>query len=477
MRSFWIRIFATFWIIEILTIAALVSLRGSLENFTLHPLSEKALTSMAFSAEEAYQAGQCNELNPLLSRFERVYKVTPHLFDESEHVVCSQAVSRAVQRAADGSHVFGLRHVAEIMRGVTPSRNGQIVAAIRINPDQNVPYTFVVETAQIPSWLFRFKGELAIFAAILFSGILSALLARILVRPIGQLRRTAVELASGNLKARANSTKRETSKGDEVVALVHDFNRMADQIESLMGMQKQLIRDVSHELRSPLSRLSVALELLREDTNEQSMVHVERIERETERLNRLIGQMLELSRIEATEGVGIRTELVQLEEIVREVVSNAAYEAGSRDCHVRAALRDRVTVRANPELLSSAIENLVRNGIRYTHAGTDVLVTLVRQRHDGADVVRLTVRDFGPGVPEDKIPSLRMPFYRVDPARSNETGGTGVGLAIADRAVRLHGGSLALRNHPEGGLEVTMLLPIEAPVLDEAIQTAAATTA
>ena len=296
MRSFWIRIFATFWIIEILTIAALVSLRGSLENFTLHPLSEKALTSMAFSAEEAYQAGQCNELNPLLRRFERVYKVTPHLFDETGHVVCSQAVSQAVQRAADGSHVFGLRHVAEIMRGVTPSRNGQIVAAIRINPDQSAPYTFVVETAQIPSWLFRFKGELAIVAAILFSGILSALLARILVRPIGQLRRTAQELASGNLKARANSTKRHTSKGDEVVALVHDFNRMADQIESLVGVQKQLIRDVSHELRSPLSRLSVALELLREDTNEQSMVHVERIERETDRLNRLIGQMLELSR-------------------------------------------------------------------------------------------------------------------------------------------------------------------------------------
>ena len=477
MRSFWIRIFATFWIIEILTIAALVSMRGSLENFTLHPLSEKALTSMAFSAEEAYQAGQCNELNPLLSRFERVYKVTPHLFDETGHVVCSQAVSQAVQRAADGSHVFGLRHVAEIMRGVTPSRNGQIVAAIRINPDQSAPYTFVVETAQIPSWLFRFKGELAIVAAILFSGILSALLARILVRPIGQLRRTAQELASGNLKARANSTKRHTSKGDEVVALVHDFKRMADQIESLVGVQKQLIRDVSHELRSPLSRLSVALELLREDTNEQSMVHVERIERETDRLNRLIGQMLELSRMEATDGVGIRTELVQLEEIVREVVSNAAYEAGSRNCHVRAAIRDLVTVRANSELLSSAIENLVRNGIRYTHAGTDVLVTLERQRKEGVDVVRLTVRDFGPGVPEDKIPSLRMPFYRVDPARSNETGGTGVGLAIADRAVRLHGGSLALRNHPEGGLEVTVLLPIVNPVLDEAIQTAAATTA
>jgi two-component system sensor histidine kinase CpxA len=477
MRSFWIRIFATFWIIEILTVVAVVTMRGSLEDFTLHPVSEKALTSMAFSAEEAYQAGQCDELNPLLSRFVRVYKVTPHLFDDTGHSVCGDAVSPAVQRAADGSHSFGFKRVVEIMRGYAPSRNGQIVAAIRINPDQNTPFSFVVETTQIPAWSFRFRGELIVIAAILFSGILSAALARILVRPIGQLRHTARELAAGNLKARADSSKRHSSKGDEVVALVHDFNRMADQIESLLGMQKQLIRDVSHELRSPLSRLSVALELLREDTNEQSMVHVERIERETERLNRLIGQLLELSRMEATEGVGIRTESVQLEEIVREVVSNAAYEAGSRDCNVRAVIRDQVSLQANPELLASAIENVVRNGIRYTHAGTDVLVTLECERNDGATVVKLTVRDFGPGVPEDKIPSLRMPFYRLDAARSSETGGTGVGLAIADRAIRLHGGSLALRNHPEGGLEVTLLLPGISPALDEAVHAPAAITA
>jgi signal transduction histidine kinase len=477
MRSFWIRIFVTFWIIEILTIAALISLRGSLEDFTLYPVSEKALTSMAFSAEEAYQAAQCDELKPLLSRFERVYKVTPHLFDATGRAVCSEAVSPAVQRAADKSQPFGLKRVVEIMRGVSPGRNGQIIASVRINPDQNSPFIFVIETTQIPPWTFRFKGELTFFAGVLFSGILSALLAKILVLPIGQLRRTAQELASGNLKARANNCWRLPSKGNEVLALFHDFNRMADQIESLIGMQKQLIRDVSHELRSPLSRLSVALELLREDTNEQSMVHVERIERETERLNRLIGQLLELSRMEALEGTGIRTEIVQLEDIVREVVSNAAYEAGSRGCNVRAAIRDRVTVHANSELLSSAIENVVRNGIRYTHAGTDVLVTLDCQRQGSAPAAKLTVRDFGPGVPEDKIPSLRMPFYRVDPARSNETGGTGVGLAIADRAVRLHGGSLSLRNHPEGGLEVTLLLPIVKPVLDREVQTAAATMA
>jgi two-component system sensor histidine kinase CpxA len=239
---------------------------------------------------------------------------------------------------------------------------------------------------------------------------------------------------------------------------------MADQIETLVSNQKQLIRDVSHELRSPLSRLSVALELLREDTNEQSMVHVERIERETDRLNRLIGQLLELSRMEALERGGIRKHVIPLEDIVLEVVENAEYEASTRDCKVRAVIVEPAVVYGTGELLSSALENVVRNAIRYTNPGTDIIVTLDQQHEAGLNMARLTVRDFGAGVPGDKIPSLCMPFYRVDPARSSETGGTGVGLAIADRAVRLHSGRLELRNHPQGGFEVRLLLPLVPPI-------------
>jgi two-component system sensor histidine kinase CpxA len=236
---------------------------------------------------------------------------------------------------------------------------------------------------------------------------------------------------------------------------------MADQIETLVGNQKQLIRDVSHELRSPLSRLTVALELLREDTNEQSMIHVERIERETDRLNRLIGQLLELSRMEAMDGAALGKQMVHLEDTVKEVVENAGYEATTRNCRVRALIPEGAAVYANEELISSALENVVRNAIRYTDRGTDVLVTMDRRDREEC-IAAITVRDFGCGVPADKIPCLSMPFYRVDPARSSETGGTGVGLAIADRAVRLHNGRLALRNHPQGGFEVTLLLPLAA---------------
>ena len=131
-----------------------------------------------------------------------------------------------------------------------------------------------------------------------------------------------------------------------------------------------------------------------------------------------------------------------------------------------------VSVYANGELLSSALENLVRNAIHYTDRGTDVIVTLERDEGISGSRAILTVRDYGPGVPEDNIPSLCAPFYRVDPARSNETGGTGVGLAIADRAVHLHGGSLALRNHPQGGLEVTVRIPISKPALSDVSHTA-----
>jgi signal transduction histidine kinase len=463
MRSFWIRIFATFWVIEILTIAAVVTLRGSFEDFTLRPMSEKALRAMAFSAEEAYQAGQCNELNPLFDRFERVYKVRPYLFDEKGHAVCRETVSPAVQSAAMEPQLFGSIHGLPIMRDEPQVRNGYRVAAIRLNLSQLAPYTFVAEIDQalsLFSWLNRFRIEIVILTAIVVSGITTAILAKILVRPIGRLRSTALDLASGNLKARASGARGEPSKGDEVAGLVRDFNRMADQIETLVGNQKQLIRDVSHELRSPLSRLSVALELLREDTNEQSIVHVERIEREADRLNRLIGQLLDLSRMEGMNGANISKEMIPLGDILSNVVENARYEASARNCNVRAVSVEPTSIYGNAELLLSALENVVRNAIRYTDQGTDVVVTLERQHAADEEIARLTIRDFGPGVPEDKIPSLCLPFYRVDPARSNETGGTGVGLAIADRAVRLHGGSLALRNHPQGGLEISLLLPL-----------------
>lgn len=478
MRSFWIRIFATFWLIEILTIAAVITLRGRFEDFTLQPMSEKALRAMAFSAEEAYQAGQCNELNPLFDRFERVYKVTPYLFDERGHALCRETVSPEALRAATDPQPFGPMHGIPIMENAAETNNGRSVAAIRFNLGQFAPYTFVAETDQTLSWfswLNRFRVEFVILTAILVSGIITAILAKILVRPIGRLRSTALDLASGNLKARAGGARKQPFRGDEVAGLVRDFNRMADQIESLVGNQKQLIRDVSHELRSPLARLSVALELLREDTNEQSMVHVERIERETERLNRLIGQLLELSRMETMDGAAISKQTVQLQDIVKEVVENAGYEAATRNCRVRAVITADATVYANAELISSALENVVRNALRYTDRGTDVLVTLDR-RNDEEHIARLTVRDFGGGVPEDKIPSLCMPFYRVDPARSSETGGTGVGLAIADRAVRLHSGRLALRNHPQGGFEVTLLLPVTFPISEDKAETALAIT-
>jgi len=478
MRSFWIRIFATFWVIEILTIAAVLTLRGSFEDFTLQPMSEKALRAMAFSAEEAYQAGQCNELNPLFDRFERVYKVRPYLFDESGHVLCRATISQVVRSAATEPQLFGPMHAVPIMRDETQVKNGFRVAAIRLNLGRLAPYTFVAETDQaltLFSWLNRFRIEIVLLTAVVVSGIITAILAKILVRPIGKLRSTALDLASGNLKARASGARREPSKGDEVAGLVRDFNRMADQIESLVGTQKQLIRDVSHELRSPLSRLSLALELLREDTNEQGMVHVDRIERETNRLNRLIGQLLELSRMEVMDGAAISKQMVDLQDVVKEVVENAEYEAKTRNCRVRAAITKDATVYANAELISSAFENVVRNAIRYTDQGTDVLVTLDR-RVDEELVAELTVRDFGCGVPEDKIPCLCMPFYRVDPARSSETGGTGVGLAIADRAVRLHHGRLALRNHPQGGFEVTLLLPVACPFIEDRAETALATT-
>jgi two-component system sensor histidine kinase CpxA len=275
-----------------------------------------------------------------------------------------------------------------------------------------------------------------------------------------RLRRAARELAHGNLGARVQGTGTPSPvfRGDEFQALVDDFNHMADRLESLVDAQKLLLRDVSHELRSPLARLSVALELAREDAGKEMTAHLDRIERETARLNQLIGQLLTLSSMEAaeeTEDFG----RVSLKELLEEVIPDAEYEARQRQSSVVLHADGDVAVRGKRELLYRAIENVVRNAIRYTEPGTEVEVRLATSQEGANRIATLEINDHGPGIPEDEIQSIFRPFYRVDHARSPHTGGFGVGLAIAERSVKLHHGEVRAFNRKEGGTTVRMCFP------------------
>jgi two-component system sensor histidine kinase CpxA len=235
---------------------------------------------------------------------------------------------------------------------------------------------------------------------------------------------------------------------------------MAGRIEKLVESRNRLIRDISHELRSPLARLSVALGLVRRDAGEEARYSLDRIEQETEKLNDLIGELLSLSRMEEGEAA-ISREPVDFEGLVESVVKDAEYEGRGGFKGVELVASEPLEVRGSRDLLCRAVENVVRNAVRYSGEHGQVEITLRRRQRQGNDHALLTVRDRGPGGPERDLPHLFEPFYRVADARDRKTGGTGVGLAITARAVSLHGGSVHASNAPDGGLLVEISLPLE----------------
>lgn len=271
--------------------------------------------------------------------------------------------------------------------------------------------------------------------------------------PIRRIRAAAQRLGTGDLSARVPLLAK--GRGDEMTDLVRDFNGMAERIENLMTAQKQLVRDVSHELRSPLARLNVALGLARRSASPESEAPLDRIEQEAERLNFMIGELLTLSLLESDSARYVK-ELFDVSDVVEEVVRDADFEAASRNRSVRFASMAAFKMTGNREMLRRALENVVRNGVRYTDEGTSVEVSL--EESDGKAVIR--VRDHGPGVPEDALTEIFRPFYRLAKARDRQTGGTGIGLAITERAVLLHSGEVRAENAPDGGLVIEMRLPL-----------------
>lgn len=296
---------------------------------------------------------------------------------------------------------------------------------------------------------------LPLVIAAVVSGLVCLLLARYLTAPIGRLRRATETYAAGDLNPRVAPTL--GSRKDEIADLARAFDHMAQRLQGLMSSQRQLLSDVSHELRSPLARLQVALGLARQRADGRATAEFDRIERETELLNDLIGQLLSLSRLES----GVmkpEREPVDIGEILAAVAADADFEARANNRRVEVAQVAPTVIQGDEALLHSAIENIVRNAVRYTAENTTVRLSLDRGGYRSKDLT-IRIRDYGPGVPEDMLPRLFEPFVRVDDARERSRGGYGLGLAIAQKAIRLHGGEVTARNEPEGGLSVVITLP------------------
>ncbi|HEY0794151.1 MAG TPA: ATP-binding protein [Acidisarcina sp.] len=296
--------------------------------------------------------------------------------------------------------------------------------------------------------------ELLFYIAL--SGLPCLLIARYFAAPIVRLRNASQKIAGGDLTVRLGPTS--SRRKDEVGWLVRDFDYMAERLELSRDAQKRLTADVSHELRSPLTRLTVALELARTHAGEGAAKALDRVELESHRLNDLIGKLLLLSTLESG-GTFLERTAIRLDDLIANVVADADFEARSLNRAVKFSPAGPCTVSGNADLLRSAVENVVRNAVRFTAEGTEVLVTLRCSADTTRSTAVIAVTDHGPGVPQDELQRLFEPFYRIESARDRKTGDAGLGLAITRRAVEFHGGTVAAHNLLRGGLAVRIEIP------------------
>jgi two-component system, OmpR family, sensor histidine kinase CpxA len=274
--------------------------------------------------------------------------------------------------------------------------------------------------------------------------------------PIHSIQSTARRVAQGDLKARVPSSV--SRRHDEVAALAKDFDSMVSRLDSLIQTQKKLLNSVSHELRSPLARINLSLALLRTRFSADSDDLFQRLDRDVERIDLLMGQLLTLSRLEAGFSSAERED-VDFAQLVEEVAADGNFEAEALGKSVSLQTTGSIIVpNADPHALRSACENIIRNAVRFTRPGSDVQIALEVDRRAPEPLAFLSVRDHGPGVPEDSLQAIFQPFYRIN-GDAEATGGNGLGLAIASEAIRLHRGTIRAENLRPTGLEIIIQLP------------------
>jgi len=361
-----------------------------------------------------------------------------------------ELLGRAMPRALalllrDGTQRRGDRPPNFRPRQLTPS-----LIDARTNEEYGLSF---VEPPETISGILMWPGTqvAALTIAIVAAAALSLLLARYLSSPILRLQKASRALAAGALETRVG--KPFTRRGDEVGTLARDFDAMAERLQALVTAKETLLRDVSHELRSPLARIRMALALAERRMGAESQPDLARIEREAERLDALVGQVMTLTRLRTTSEP--RRDFVRLDTLIGGVVDDARFEYP--DARVDYTTSGEVLLRGDADGLKSAVENVVRNAHIYGDRSKPIEVVLA------ADADRATIRvlDRGPGVPEAELMRIFEPFYRTDKSRDHRVDGQGIGLAITARVTELHRGTVRAANRAEGGLEIVIELPLD----------------
>lgn len=428
MNSLFTKIFLAFWLATVLLGSVLFGVTRLLGGEVIAE-AQRELAAKAETAAALWQEGGATATARWLRRQ-----------DDGARLLLVDVSGEPVLRQRQGRHP----HLPPAIHdGVHPAGRGRVVLTVAL-PGVEPPLFLAQELrpGQLPLTPWWLRALLAVAV----TGLVSYGLAALLTRRLRRLRRAAQALAAGDLTVRVGRPG-----GDEVEALARDFDQMTDQLRELLETQKRLLRDVSHELRSPLARLRIALELAERD-REKSL---QRIAKEADELEALIADVLSLARLESGQSA-LERRAVALHELVQQIVTDADFEAAAKARRVELKASTPLSVSGDAVLLRSAIENVVRNAVRHTAPQTAVTVEL----HEVAGAALIRVRDHGPGVPAAELGRMFEPFARVGEARERGGGGYGLGLAITGRAVQAHGGTVSAVNHPDGGLLVTLRLPL-----------------
>ncbi len=429
--SLLVRIFLSFWLAMLLLALSFYMLQRHYGGEAVEE-AKKVLEAQAETAALLWQEGGGDTLHDWIRRQPQKHRLM--LIDAHGNPMIHRRLARQLKDWLPD----------HIQPGVTRIRNRHLLIAASL---PNVSPQLYLVTQIDPGRLHRVPIWLRTLMAVLTSGLVSLLLARQLTRQVNPLRQAAQRMAEGDLGVRIALNGK-----DEISALGADFNLMAERLQDLLQSQRQLVRDVSHELRSPLARLRVALELAERTQDKKKAL--ERIEKEADELEQLVTGLLSLARMESGQA-NMEQQQIQLDELIAKIVTDADFEAQAQEKRVLYS-SEPIHVKGDAVLLRAAVENAIRNAICHTPTGTSIQVSLV-QEHQQA-IIR--VRDAGPGVQATQLELIFAPFARTAESRERSSGGFGLGLSIAQRAMQIHAGNASARNHPEGGLEVRLSLPL-----------------
>ena len=455
-RRLFVKVFLWFWLTVLLLLTIFIVNQKAGNHFISRgePLSAFA-APLANEAVRAYESGGAEEFQRFAQSLMGSYAGTVYLIDGSGRDIASRPIpreSQAVIRAApaDGQIVvgFGYRSRSAAFRITSPSGHAYVLLS-------HTKFGSLQSATELGLPLFMTQ----LFIVTLFC----FWLAHHIVAPIQGIQGAARKVATGDLSIRAPVSI--FRRHDELAELAEDFDSMVERIGALVDLQRNLLNMVSHELRSPLARFNVSLALLRKNSSAESEPLLQRMEREVERIDVLLGQLLTLMRLEG--GISSREwGRLNFSQLVQEVAADGNFEAQSLGKSVRFEAETQIDIfieRADQDALRSACENVVRNAIRFTAPGSEVEVTLGSQAETTPLQAVLSVRDHGPGIPDEFLNQIFRPFFRVKSPTDGRRldNGTGLGLAIAVEAIRQHRGSIVASNRNPDGLEVKITLPMD----------------